>query len=121
MKTKPQKTLEFKMNKQKQTFSSDPPINLSEQGKRLSAKTSFETTKSVLKITDENKSFLISTPVYWSSRGSAETIYKLQKFLELRPQNDIELHVEEVKKRGNQIKKEIKTINYLTLILVKTR
>ena len=32
------------------------------------------------------------------------TIHKLQKLLELRSQNDVELHVEEVKKIGNQIK-----------------
>ena len=32
-KTKPQETLEFKMNKQMQTFSFNPPINLVEEGK----------------------------------------------------------------------------------------
>ena len=32
-KTKPQETLEFKMNKQRQTFSFNPPINLLEEGK----------------------------------------------------------------------------------------
>ena len=32
-KTKPQETLEFKMNKQMQTFSFNPPINLSEEEK----------------------------------------------------------------------------------------
>ena len=31
--TKPQETLEFKMNKQKQTFSFNPPLNLIEEGK----------------------------------------------------------------------------------------
>ena len=31
--TKPQETLEFKMNKQMQTFSFNPPINLVEEGK----------------------------------------------------------------------------------------
>ena len=31
--TKPQETLEFKMNKQRQTFSFNPPINLVEEGK----------------------------------------------------------------------------------------
>ena len=36
-KTKPQETLEFKMNKQKQTFSFNPPINLIEEGKWLMA------------------------------------------------------------------------------------
>ena len=32
-KTKPQETLEIKMNKQMQTFSLSPPINLVEEGK----------------------------------------------------------------------------------------
>ena len=36
-KTKPQETLEFKMNKQMQTFSFNPPINLLEEGKWLLA------------------------------------------------------------------------------------
>ena len=34
-KTKPQETLEFKINKQMQTFSFNPPINLLEDGKWL--------------------------------------------------------------------------------------
>ena len=34
-KTKPQEALEFKMNKQMQTFSFNPPINLVEKGKWL--------------------------------------------------------------------------------------
>ena len=34
-KTRPQETLEFKMNKQMQTFSFNKPINLVEEGKRL--------------------------------------------------------------------------------------
>ena len=34
-KTKPQETLEFKMIKQMQTFSFNPPINLFEEGKWL--------------------------------------------------------------------------------------
>ena len=32
-KTKPKGTLEFKMNKQEEKFSFNPPINLSEEGK----------------------------------------------------------------------------------------
>ena len=34
-KTRPQETLEIKMNKQKQTFSFNPPINLLEEGRWL--------------------------------------------------------------------------------------
>ena len=36
-KTKPQETLEFKMNKQMQTFSFNPPIDLLEEGTWLLA------------------------------------------------------------------------------------
>ena len=73
---------------------------------------------SVFKVTKENNSFPNTTPGYWSSGGGAETVNKLQHFLEPRPENDIELHVEEIKKRENQFKKaknEKKT--YLTLTL----
>ena len=45
------------------------------------AVTSFETANSVFNITDENNSFAITTPRYWYSRGSAETIQKLQKII----------------------------------------
>ena len=57
-------------------------------------------------MTDENNSFPITTPGNFSSRGGAETIIKLQRLLGVRSQNDIELHVEEVRKRGNQMKIE---------------
>ena len=56
-KTKPKETLEFKMNKQMQTFSFTPPRNLLEEGKWLLAVTSFECTNSVFDITNENNSF----------------------------------------------------------------
>ena len=46
--TKPQETLEFKMNKkQMETLSFNPPINLVEEGKWLLGVTSFEATKPV--------------------------------------------------------------------------
>ena len=50
--TRPQGTLDFKMNKQMESFSFPPPINLSEEGKRFLAVTSFEATNSVFKRTD---------------------------------------------------------------------
>ena len=103
-KTKPQETLEYKMNKQMQTFSFHPPINFSEEGIWLSAVISFEAMNSVFNITDENNSFSISTPGYWNSKDGEEPINKLKKLLELRSENDIELHVKEVRKRGDQIK-----------------
>ena len=55
--TKPQETLEFKMNEEMQTFSFDPPINLVEEGKWLLGVTYFDFTNSVFNITDENNSF----------------------------------------------------------------
>ena len=72
-KTKPQETLEFKTNKQRQTFSFNPPINLVEEDKWLLAVSSFECTNSVSNITDENNSFSIIIPGYYQSE-SAENL-----------------------------------------------
>ena len=47
-KTKRQETLEFKRNKQMQTFSLNPPTKLVEEGKWLMAVKSFGCTNSVL-------------------------------------------------------------------------
>ena len=60
--SKPQETLEIKMNKQLQIFSFSPPINLLEEEKWLLAVSSFECTNSVFNITNENKSFSIIIP-----------------------------------------------------------
>ena len=100
-KTKPQETLEFKMNKQMQTFSFNPPINLIEEGKCLLAVSSFECTNSVFNITKENNSFSIIIPGHYQNESAEKTIDNLNKLLELK---SLELHVEEVKKRGNKIK-----------------
>ena len=100
-KTKPQETLEFKMNKQTQTFSFNPPINLVEEGKWLLAVSSFECTNSVFNITNENNSFSIIIPGHYQNKSDEKTIDDLNKLLELK---STELHVEEVKKRGIKIK-----------------
>ena len=100
-KTKPQETLEFKMNKQMQTFSFNPPINLVEEGKWLLAVSSFECTNSVFNITNENNSFSIIIPGHYQTEFAEETIDKLNKLLELK---SLELHVAEVRKRGDKIK-----------------
>ena len=84
-----------------ETFSFSPPINLSEEGNWLLAVTSFETTNSVFNITNENNSFSITIPGHWTSKSAEKTI-EINKLLELRSQNDFELHVEELNKRGNQ-------------------
>ena len=99
--TKPQETLEFKLNKQTQTFSFNPPINLVEEGKWLLAVSSFECTNSVFNITDENNSFSIIIPGHYQNKTDEKTINDLNKLLELK---SLELHVDEVKKRGNKIK-----------------
>ena len=66
--------------------------------------TSFEANKSVFNITDGNNSFSISIPGHWNSKYAEEIIDEQNKLLQLKSESDIELHVEEVKKRGNQIK-----------------
>ena len=100
-KTKPQETIDFKMNKQMQTFSFNPPINLVEEGKWLLGVSSFECTNSVFNITNENNSFSIIIPGQYETEFAEQIIDDLNKLLELK---SLELHVEEVKKRGNKIK-----------------
>ena len=100
-KTKPQETLEFKMNKQRQTFSYNPPINLVEEDKWLLAVSSIECTNSIFNITNENNSFSIIIPGHYQNRSDEKTIDNLKKLLELK---SLELHVEEVKNRRNKIK-----------------
>ena len=104
-KTKPQETLEFKMNKQMQTFSFNPPVNLFEEGKWLLAVSLFECTNSVFNTTNENISFSIIVPGHYETESAEKTINELNKLLELRSQNGIELHVEQVRKKGNNFNK----------------
>ena len=82
-KTKPQETLEFKMNKQMQTFPFSPPINLIEEGKLLLAVSSFECTNSVFNITNENNSFSITVPGHWPTKSAEKTIDNPNNLLEL--------------------------------------
>ena len=100
-KTKPQETLEFKMNKQMQTFSFNPPINLVEEGKWFLAVSSFECTNSVFNITNENNSFSIIIPGHYKTEFAEKVINDLNKLYELK---SLELHVDAVRKRGNKIK-----------------
>ena len=78
-KTKPQETLEYKLNKQLETFAFNPPIILVEERKWMIAITSFEATNSDLSIIDENNSFLISIPRQWRILNHLKggTFYKL--------------------------------------------
>ena len=102
--TRLEETFEFKMNEQMEAFSFSPPINLVEEGKCLLGVNSFEAANSVFTINDENNSFSNTIPGHWSSRGGAEKINRLQRLLKIRSENDIKLHVEEVRERGNLIK-----------------
>ena len=100
-KTKPQETLEFKTNKQMQSFSFNPPINLAEEGKWLLGLSSSECTNSLFNITNENNSSSIIIPGHYQTEFGEKMINDLNKLLELK---SLELHVEEVRKRGNKIK-----------------
>ena len=99
--TKAQETLEFKMNKKMQTFSFNPPIILLEEGKWLLGVSSLECTNSVFKIANENNSFSIIIQGHYETEFAEKIINDLNKLLELK---SLELHVEEVKKRGNKLK-----------------
>ena len=72
--TKPQETLEFKMDKQIQKFAINPPINLVEEDKWLLAVSSFECTNSVFNITDENNSFSIIIPGHYQNKSDEKLL-----------------------------------------------
>ena len=100
-KTKPQETLELKMNKQMQTFSFNPRINLVEEGKWLMGVSLFDCTNSVFNIANENNSFSIILLGHYKTEFAEKVINDINKLIELR---SLELHVEEVRKRRNKIK-----------------
>ena len=99
-KTRPQETLEFKMNKQMQIFSFNPAINLVEEGIWLLAVSSFECTNSFFNITNGNNSFSITVPGHCNSESAEQTVDEVNKLLELRSQIDVDLHIEQVIKQG---------------------
>ena len=101
METRPQETLEFKLNKQMQTFAVSASRNLVEEGKRLLGVSLCECINSVFNITNENISFSITIPGPWQSDSDEKTFDELNKLLELR---SLELQLKEVRKRGNKIK-----------------
>ena len=102
-KAKRQETLEFTQSTQMKTFSFSPPTSFFQEEKYLLALTSFEATNSVFNIVDENNRFSITIPGHLNSKSSEKAIDELNKFLELRSQNDIELHVEQVRKKGRNL------------------
>ena len=91
------------MNKQMETFLFNPPINLVEEGNWLLAVSWFECTNSVSNIIDENNSFSILIPGQCRvpSYFKYNNFDDLKNLVKLRSENDIDLHVEEVRKRGN--------------------
>ena len=82
-----------------ETFSFNLPINLAEEGKWLLGVASFETTNTIFNITNENNRGSITIPGHWDSKSAQKTIDELNKLLELRSQNGIDLPVEQVRKR----------------------
>ena len=99
-KTKPQETLEFKMNKQMQTFSFNPRINLVEEGKWVMAVSLFDCINSVYNITNKNNSVSIIIPGHYQNKSDEKTIDNLNNLLELK---SLELHVKEIRKTGSKI------------------
>ena len=89
-----------------ETFAFSLPINFSEEGKRLFAVRSSEATSTVFKMTDENNSFSISTPSFWTHECGEDLNNKLNKLLEIISQNHFELRGKEVEKRGTRIQTE---------------
>ena len=67
---------------------------------------SLEAENSVFYITDENDSFSVSIPSYlrFPSYLEDKIFDALNKLLKLIPENDLQLHVQEARKKGNQIK-----------------
>ena len=99
MRTRPQETLEFKMNKQMETFSFNPPRNLVEEGKWLLAVTLFECKNSVFNLTNENNSFSFVVQGHYNSKSAENTIDELNKLPELGFENYVELHTEQVREK----------------------
>ena len=99
--------LECKLNKQLETFSFNPPVSLTEEGKWVLAVTPFEATKSVFVLIDEDNSFSITRTDRSIPEGSEETVDILNEILGLRSQNDFDLHAK-VEKRSHWKKKKRK-------------
>ena len=59
----------------------------------------FDCTNSVYNITNENNSFSIIIQGHYQTESAENTIDELNKLLELK---SLELHVAEVRKRGNK-------------------
>ena len=100
---KTQETLKFLLNKQLDPFFLNSATDSMEEWKWLIEVTIFEPSNSILNQTQENHSFSIATPNFWTLRDGGETITKLNELMELRPQKDIEIHIKDFEKRGTRI------------------
>ena len=60
-------------------------------------------TNTVFKIAEENNNFPISRLGRWFLFGNERTVIGLNRLLELKSQNDVEIQVEVSRKRENQI------------------
>ena len=98
-KVHPQETLEFKLNKQMQIFSFKAPFILLEEGEWLLGVTSFECTKSVFNTTNGNNSFSITVAGHWETKSAEKTNNELNKLIEHRSVNGIDLQVQEIRKK----------------------
>ena len=66
-----------------ETFSFNPPIDLSEEGNCLLAVTTFEATNSVFDMTNENETFSITTPGNRITKGAGSTIGTLNILIDV--------------------------------------
>ena len=98
--------MNFKRISKCKLFLLNPVINLSEEERWMLTVTSFEATNSILNINHENNSFSISIPGRCRIPNCFKDgiIDKLRTLLKLRYQSDIELPVEEDRKRCYRIK-----------------
>ena len=87
------------MKKQMHFFSFNPPKNLSQEEKWLLTVTFLEATNSVFNITNKNNSFSSTIPGDWDSESAENIINELNKLLDLRSQNAMEVHVKEARKK----------------------
>ena len=73
-----------------------------EEGKWLMAVSFFDCTNSFFNITNENNSFSIFIPGHYQNKSDEKTIDDLNNLLELE---SLELHVKEVRKRGDKLQR----------------
>ena len=83
-----------------ETVSFKHSMNLVEEDRWLLGVMTFEATNSVFNITDEKSTISTSTPGQWVLEVSEKIVAMLYKLMKLRSENDFELHIEEVGKRG---------------------